>query len=83
MTDTKINCLSLNPLLGYLQYYFTKEEIMTEQEAFEAAKQTILEQRPDADDFYLDEADFENGNWVIMIGYLRALGRFRYRKGGK
>ncbi len=44
---------------------------MTEQEAFEAAKQTILEQRPDADDFYLDEADFKDGNWIIMIGYLR------------
>ena len=47
---------------------------MTEAQAFEAAKTTILEQRPDADDFYLDEADFEDGNWVIMIGYLRALG---------
>ena len=44
---------------------------MNQDEAFEHAKQTILEQRPDGDDFYLDEANFENGNWVIMIGYLR------------
>ena len=44
---------------------------MTEQEAFEHAKKTILEQRPDADNFYLDDADFEDGNWVIMLGYLR------------
>ena len=44
---------------------------MTEEEAFEHAKKTILDQRPDADDFYLDEADFEDGNWLIMLGYLR------------
>ena len=31
----------------------------------------VLEQSPDADDFYLEEAEFEDGNWVIMIGYLR------------
>ncbi len=32
---------------------------MTEEQAFEHAKQTILDQRPDADDFYLenDEED--------------------------
>ncbi len=46
-------------------------ENMNQEEAFETAKNTILEMRPDADDFYLDEADFEDGNWVIMIGYLR------------
>ena len=51
---------------------------MTEQEAFEAVKNTILEIRPDAKDFYLDEADFEDGNWVINIGYLRALGGGRH-----
>ncbi len=44
---------------------------MTEPEAFEYAKKTILDQRPDADEFYLNEADFEDGIWVIMIGYLR------------
>ena len=47
---------------------------MTEEQAFEYAKTTILEQRPDADDFYLDDADFEDGNWIIMIGYLRYWG---------
>ena len=47
---------------------------MTEEQAFEAAKKTILEQRPDADDFYLDDAGIEDGNWIIMIGYLRYWG---------